>query len=416
VYRVDLPGKYSIKSDKNGRFTHAGLPYVGTYVLAVSAPNASPTTQPGVKVGREIEYEMVLNPGDGRRLSETEAKSGVSSGGGGSDSRSTGGGESAADKAKREELEKKNAEILAANKKIEDSNKILQDKFKLGNTAINSAQTAIKGNNHVEAEKLYSDAIREFDEGLAADPAHPGAPSLMTNKAIALKERGVLRYNSAITSEAYKSALSGGGNTAGAMLEPAKADWKNAFETASKAVTMLKAQEPSTDPSQVASAKQNLYFALVARAESANKFVTRVDPSQAEAGYTAYQEYLAAETDAVRKAKAQNDLAQMLFDANAYDRAKVEYERMLTEKPDDPDALANMGLILFNYGAAREGEGKKDEAKAMYQEAANYLQRFVDKAPEGHKFKNDAKAVLDALKSQQNVQAEKTTPPRRRRP
>ena len=43
----------------------------------------------------------------------------------------------------------------------------------------------------------------------------------------------------------------------------------------------------------------------------------------------------------------------------------------------------------------------------MYQQAANYLQQFVDKAPDAHKFKADAKAVLEALKSQQNVQAEK---------
>ena len=110
----------------------------------------------------------------------------------------------------------------------------------------------------------------------------------------------------------------------------------------------------------------------------------------------------------------------MLFDANAYDKAKVEYEKILAEKPDDPDALANMGLILFNFGATKEAEGKKDEAKAQYQLAANYLQKFVEKAPDGHKFKEDAKAVLAELKNQQNVQAEKntttTTPKRGRRP
>jgi len=111
-------------------------------------------------------------------------------------------------------------------------------------------------------------------------------------------------------------------------------------------------------------------------------------------------------------------MAQMLFDANAYDKARTEYERILTEKPDDPDALANMGLLLFNLGAAKEQDGKKDEAKAMYQLAANYLGQFVEKAPDGHKFKSDAKAVLAELKNQQNVQAEKpaATPSRRKRP
>ena len=40
VYRTDLPGKYPTKANKNGEFVYAGLPYVGTYVIAVSAPNA----------------------------------------------------------------------------------------------------------------------------------------------------------------------------------------------------------------------------------------------------------------------------------------------------------------------------------------------------------------------------------------
>ena len=108
---------------------------------------------------------------------------------------------------------------------------------------------------------------------------------------------------------------------------------------------------------------------------------------------------MAVEPDAAKKTKAQYDLAQMLFDGGVYDKAKVEYEKILAEKPDDAEALSNMGLILFNFGALKEGEGKKDEAKAMYQQAANYLQQFVDKAPDAHKFKADAKAVLEALKS-----------------
>jgi len=413
VYRTDLPGTYNLKADKSGRFTHAGLPYVGTYTIAVSAPNAAPQTKAGVKVGRDIDYEIELSPGDGRRLTEAQAKAGS-----GSDSSSSNsGGESAADKANREELARKNAEIAATNKKIDDANRIIQEKFKIGNAAITSAQAAIRAKNTVDAEKLYSDAIREFDEGLAADATHPGAASLLTNKSIALKERGVLRYNGVITSESYKAALKASDGSANAMLDPAKSDWKNAFESSSRAVEMLKAQELATDPAQQANQKQNKYFALLARADSANKFVTKVEPSQVDAGYAAYQEYLAAETDAAKKAKGQTDMAQMLFDAGAHDKARVEYEKILAEKPDDPDALANMGLILYSSGYIKETEGKKDEAKAMFQQAANYLQKFVDAAPDTHRFKADAKGVLDALKAQQNVQAEKTTrPPPRRRP
>ena len=74
VYRTDLPGSFPTKADKNGEFVYAGLPFVGTYIIAVSMPNARPAFQTNVKAGRETVYELVLSPGDGRRLTADEAK------------------------------------------------------------------------------------------------------------------------------------------------------------------------------------------------------------------------------------------------------------------------------------------------------------------------------------------------------
>ena len=74
VFRTDVGGKYETKADKKGQFVFAGLPFVGTYVIAASAPNATPSAKGGAKAGREIDYELVLEPGDGRRLTEAEAK------------------------------------------------------------------------------------------------------------------------------------------------------------------------------------------------------------------------------------------------------------------------------------------------------------------------------------------------------
>lgn len=415
VWRTDISGDYHTKTDKKGEWIFAGLPYVGVYVVSASAPGASPASRAGVKAGREIPVDLVLVAGNGKKFTKDEAVAGAGSG---APTSSGGGGNDAAEKAKAAELAKKNEEIRKANEKADTSNKVIGEKFKLGNDDIAAAQNAIKASNLTEAEKLYTEAIREFDEGLAADPNHPGAPSLQTNRAVAFRERGVLRYNLVISSDKYKEALKANDPSATSMLEPAKKDWKDAFESASKAVEMFKTQDQPTEPDQLANMNKNKYFALLVRAETANRFVTRVDASQVDAGFTAYQEYLAAETDPAKKSKVTLDLAQMLFDANAYDKAKIEYEKILSDNPDNPDALANMGLIFFNKGAAMEQEGKKDEAKPLYQQAANYLQRFVDKAPEGHKFKADAKAVLEEMKNQQNVQAEKTTttPPRRKRP
>jgi hypothetical protein len=43
---------------------------------------------------------------------------------------------------------------------------------------------------------------------------------------------------------------------------------------------------------------------------------------------------------------------------------------------------------------------------SKYQEAANYLQKFVDNAPDTNPYKKDAKDVIEALK-QQNVKPQK---------
>ena len=135
-------------------------------------------------------------------------------------------------------------------------------------------------------------------------------------------------------------------------------------------------------------------------------FVTKADGTQADAGAAAFQDYIAVETDAAKKSRAQLDMAQMLLDAGAGDKAFAEFQKILAEKPDDPDANLGAGLALFSTGD-----------KARFQEAANFLQHFVDKAPDTHKFKNDAKAVLAELKSTENVVPEKTNaPPRRKRP
>ena len=90
----------------------------------------------------------------------------------------------------------------------------------------------------------------------------------------------------------------------------------------------------------------------------------------------------------------------MLLDAGAADKAALEFQKIVAEKPEDPDANLGLGLALFSSGD-----------KAKYQEAANYLQKFVNTAPDTHKFKNDAKAVLQELKNAENVTPEKTNRP-----
>lgn len=397
VFRTDMTGKYDIKTDKKGEFVFAGMFLAGDYIITASMPGAQPTFHPGVKAGREVDYALELvMPGDGKRLTLEEAKTLAAN-----KTPSAGGGakESAEDRSKRTELLKKNEEIAASNKKAEESNAVVERTFKAGNAALNA--------------KNYDLAIAQFDEGLSADPEHPGAPALLTNKSMALNSRAVEKYNVGV------KAADDAAKTAG--MEAAKKDWTDATQAASKAVTMQKALPTSTDPTEASRAKTNLYFALLARWNATRLFVVKVDQTQIDLGVTAYEEYVAAEGDQLasattkeardastaKKTRAEHDVAQMLFDANAFDRALLAYQKILEVNPDDLDALLRSGQALFNIGAISSDKGK-------YQEAANYLAKFVEKAPDTDPFKADAKAILDTLKDQANVKPEKLATPTRR--
>lgn len=401
VFRTDMNAKYNTKTNKKGEFVFAGLPFIGTYAVAASHPTAAPNWVPGVKVGRDIPCEITVTPGDGKRLTFEEIKA---AGGGtanpapaaGGSSGGSGNAESAADKAKREELLKKNAEIEAGNKKITEANEVIGRTFKAGNEALGLASTASKANNPDEAIKNYTTAIGHYDEGLAADADQP---AILTNKAVALKGRGVERFNATVRSKTLDDA----GKTAG--LQTAKDDFKAAAETSSKAVTLIKALPVPTDPAEVQRYNGNKYAAMITNAESMRLYVSKADPTQAEAGLAAYRDYIAVETDAAKKSKAQIDMAQMLLDSGSADKALTEFKAILATTPDSPEANLGAGLAVYATGD-----------KAKFQEAANFLQKFVEVAPDTNPMKDDAKAILTELKNSENVTPEKSKPGTRKRP
>jgi tetratricopeptide (TPR) repeat protein len=397
VFRTDMQAKYDTKTDKKGEFVFAGLPFIGTYTVVASHPTARPNFVPGVRVGQGNVIEVVVTPGDGKRPTYEEVKAA----GGGTPNPTAAAsstGESAADKAKREELMKKNAEIEASNKKISEANEIIGRSFKGGNEALNAATAASRAKNSEEAIQKYTAAVTAYDEGLAADADQP---AILTNKAVALKGRGVERFNSTITSKTLDDAAKSAG------LQTARDDFKAAAEASGKAVTLIKAQPAPTDPSETQRYTGNKYAAMVTHAESMRLYITKGGGGeQAEAGIAAFKDYIAVETDPAKKAKAQIDMAQMLLDAGAADKALTEFKAILATTPDNPEANLGAGLAVYATGD-----------KAKFQEAANYLQRFVEVAPDSNPMKDDAKAILAALKESENVTPEKTgRPPRKTRP
>jgi tetratricopeptide (TPR) repeat protein len=144
---------------------------------------------------------------------------------------------------------------------------------------------------------------------------------------------------------------------------------------------------------------------MLTAAESMRLYVSKADQSQADAGIAAYEDYIAIETDPAKKAKAQVDKAQMLLDSGQAEKALTEFKAILAATPDNPEANLGAGLAVYAIGD-----------KAKFQEAANFLQHFVEVAPDTNPMKDDAKAILTELKNAENVTPEKTTKPARKRP
>lgn len=397
VFRTDITGKYNTKTNKKGEFVFAGLPFVGTYTVAASHPTAAPNWMPGVKAGRDIPVEITLTPGDGKRLTFEEIKAaGGATAATPAASGSSAPKESSEEKAKREELMKKNKEIEEKNKKITEANEIISRTFKAGNDALAAASAAGKAKNSDEAIKQYTAAMAQYDEGLAADPDQP---AILTNKAIAVKGRGVERFNAALTAKDLDDAAKN------AALQAAKDDFKAAADLSGKAVALIKAQTAPTDAAEMQRFTANKYAAMLTHAESMRLFVSRADGTQADAGLTAFKDYIAVETDAAKKAKAQVDMAQMLLDAGAADKALAEFKAILATTPNSPEANLGAGLAVYATGD-----------KTKFQEAANFLQKFVEVAPDSNPMKDDAKAILTELKNSENVTPEKSKPAPKRRP
>ena len=227
---------------------------------------------------------------------------------------------------------KKRADIASQNSKIQNEDKLINAALKEGNAAYGS--------------KNFDLAIAKFDEGYNVNQTYVGsAPVFLNNKATALSARAGERLKTAVA------------NNDKALKEQAKQDWLAAYEAASKSLQLTKNPPSGASPEELKNLQQYKYDALV-RMTIALRLVTanKLDMTKGAEIKSTYQEYLALETDSAKKTTAQMQYADLLRETGECEAAAAEYQKVLAEKTDDPDALAGAGLCMFNNGVSADNK------------------------------------------------------------
>lgn len=364
IVRTDIKGNYPVKTDKKGHFLHAGVPFVGTYTVIVSAEGHEPSFVTGVRPDKEpLKFE--LRPGDGRKLTLEDTKK--ASGGGGN---AAGG----APPKQMTEAEKKKAdeEYKKAMAEREEAEKY--------NSSIAVINVKLKEGNDAMTRNDFGAAITAFKEAVNANPTIHISQG---NLAIAYQKRAVKQFNE--------------GNRDGA-----KQDFLDSIAACTKALEGLDAQEKDTkqknDPVQN---KGNRRTYLVVRAESeailGGKFF---DGPQAEAAVKDYNVIAELTDDPVKKKDFPLKGAKVLFDAGQTDAAIAAYQKILEADPSNIEGWHGIGLAYANAG--------------KFKESADSLQTFVEKAPNDPRAA-EAKAVIAELVRGNNLPPPKSLDDGKRR-
>lgn len=369
--KIKLP---TDKTDKKGNFAFAGITLGGKYALSVSGEGISPSIIPNISPGTDNVVVPVV-PGDGKRYTEDEVKQQITSRANpntATTTTTTTQTNTEEDKKREEAIKKQNDE----NEKIKKSNEIINTSQKEGNAAFE--------------QKNYDVAIVKYEEGYNAAPTFaPSASVFLNNMAAALIKRAGINYN------AKKDTDKSGAQ------ETLKADTQKAVEATEKLLEMLKTATPK-DEKQKADYEKQRINALKNR-KDAYYLLTKFggERTKSKEATTAFEEYFAVETVAADKIKGRFDLADILIGMGQDELGLAEYEKILVESPDNPDALANAGFALVNIGF------NNNENKEKFQLASNYLQRFVDIAPDSHKDKLAAKETIETLKKSYKITPQK---------
>lgn len=354
IIRDDIKGDYTIKADKKGHFIHAGVPAVGRYTVMVSADGFAPDARLDVRPTGEL-MVFELNPGDGHKLTIEEVKKGVSS------SPAAAGTKNVAEsKKQQEEYAKKIAEVAAKNEKIKADFEKMKQLFESGRMKFNN--------------KDWAGAITDYKEAVALDADQH---VIHGNLGLAYYNNGVTLLNDSIKDPSKR--------------DPAKQALTDAVASAGQAIKVLETSTAS-DAAKANSpeTKQTKAQYIKIKADSESLLGKRfADSAMADAANKDYMDLAAMTDDAAKKKEYVFKGAETLREAGKNEAAIAAYKTLLEQDPNYADALYGLGVAYASQ-------------ESTFQNAADTLQAFVDKAPNDPRA-GDAKAVIEALRVGNNI-------------
>lgn len=359
IVRTDIKGNYDVVTDKKGKFIHAGVPYVGRYTLMISAPGYDPGFQLNVKPEQPLQ-PFVLAVGSGKVLTLEE----VNASAGATKNAPAG---APPPKMSEEEMKKRKEEVERLKKENEDAAKY--------NETIGLVQERYKAATAFNEKKDYAGAVNEYREAIKINEEIHQSFGFIAQ---ALFNRGVTQYN-------------------GGQKDTAKQDFAESVQAAQRALEGLAKQEVNpkfkNDPAQI---KQLRTFYTKSSADSAGLLASKYfDASFADTADKSYKALIDLTDDPAKKKEYHLKRANMLREAGKIDESIVAYKDMLVGDPENLEALYWLGIAYSSN-------------EKTWQDSANTLQAFADKAPDSDPRKAEAKAVIGELLKGNNIQPPKS--------
>jgi len=342
IERTDIKGSYPVKTDKKGVFLHAGVPYVGTYTLIVSAPECAPYFLTGVRpTGDPIKIE--LQSGDGRKLTLDDVKRMQSAAPAGPQKQMS----AEEIKAQQAEYEKKKAEIEKQKADFEGMKKFFEQGQQLASA------------------KDYPGAINAYTEAAKLDPEQQ---AIWGNLALAHYNRGVTYINESLKDPSKRDS--------------AKQDFNDSIVAIDKAIALNEAA--LNDPAKGAAAKKSKSQYLKIKGDAESLLAKRLGVMDAAPKAVKSYKDAAALTDSADEKKSfELKAAETLFEAGMAEEAVTAYQGILANDAGNTEALYKLGLAYASV--------------AKFQESADTLQKFIDNAPESDPRLAEVKAVIKDL-------------------